>query len=121
MLGPIAAVVIGGASLTGGLASATSTWAAAFFLVLLSQMLRVLGLPSALQFVIFGAAIVGGMVVSGDRIITVVERLFQGLSVEPKDVDFGRGDESLEPSNTGTLASPVPIPETQERNPRPRD
>jgi ribose transport system permease protein len=121
LLGPIAAVVIGGASLTGGLASATSTWAAAFFLVLLSQMLRVLGLPSALQFVIFGAAIVGGMVVSGDRIITIVERLFQGLSVEPKDVDFGRGDETLEPSKTDALASRVPIPELQEKDPRPRD
>lgn len=76
LLGPIAAVVIGGASLTGGLASATSTWAAAFFLILLSQMLRVLGLPTALQFVVFGAAIIGGMVISGDRIITVVENLF---------------------------------------------
>jgi ribose transport system permease protein len=76
LLGPIAAVVIGGASLTGGLASATSTWAAAFFLILLSQMLRVLGLPTALQFVVFGLAIIGGMVISGDRIITVIENLF---------------------------------------------
>ncbi len=32
LLGPIAAVVIGGASLTGGLASPLSTWVAAFFL-----------------------------------------------------------------------------------------
>lgn len=77
LLGPIAAVVIGGASLTGGLASATSTWAAAFFLILLSQMLRVLGLPTALQFVVFGVAIIGGMVISGDRIITVIENLFR--------------------------------------------
>ncbi len=75
LLGPVAAVVIGGASLAGGLASATSTWAAAFFLTLLSQMLRVLGLPTALQFVVFGAAIIGGMVISGDRIITVIENL----------------------------------------------
>ncbi len=77
LLGPVAAVVIGGASLAGGLASATSTWAAAFFLTLLSQMLRVLGLPTALQFVVFGAAIIGGMVISGDRIITVIENLFR--------------------------------------------
>lgn len=75
LLGPIAAVVIGGASLTGGLASATSTWAAAFFLILLSQMLRVLGLPTALQFVVFGVAIIGGMVISGDRIITLIENV----------------------------------------------
>jgi ribose transport system permease protein len=78
LLGPIAAVVIGGASLTGGLASALSTWAAAFFLVLLSQMLRVLGLPTSLQFVVFGVAIIGGMVISGDRIITIIENLFRG-------------------------------------------
>jgi ribose transport system permease protein len=75
LLSPIAAVVIGGASLTGGLASAISTWGAAFFLTLLNQMLRVMGLSSALQFVAFGIAIVGGMIISGDRIITLVERL----------------------------------------------
>lgn len=75
LLGPIAAVVIGGASLKGGVASATSTWVAAFGLTLLSQMLRVLGLPSALQFIVFGAAIAAGMVVSGDRVVTILGRL----------------------------------------------
>jgi ribose/xylose/arabinose/galactoside ABC-type transport system permease subunit len=79
LLAPIAAVVIGGASLTGGLASAPATWAAAFFLTLLNQMLRVLGLSSALQFVAFGIAIVGGMIVTGDRINDVVEHLLRGL------------------------------------------
>ncbi len=74
LLGPIAAVVIGGASLTGGLASPVSTWAAAFFLAGLNQMMRVMGLPTALQFVVFGLVIIGGMLVSGDRIIKVVER-----------------------------------------------
>ena len=69
LLGPIAAVVIGGASLTGGLASPLSTWAAAFFLAGLNQMMRVMGLPTALQFVVFGIVIIGGMLVSGDRII----------------------------------------------------
>lgn len=85
LLAPIAVVVIGGASLTGGLASAVSTWGAAFFLTLLSQMLRVLNLSSALQFVAFGAAIIGGMIVSGDRIVTLVERLFQGAAVRTDD------------------------------------
>ena len=75
LLGPIAAVVIGGASLTGGLASPVSTWAAAFFLAGLNQMMRVMGLPTALQFVVFGLVIIGGMLVSGDRIIKVVERV----------------------------------------------
>jgi len=57
LLGPIAAVVIGGASLAGGLASVTSTWAAECALTLLSQILRVLGLSTALQYVAYGVAI----------------------------------------------------------------
>ncbi|HEX6208353.1 MAG TPA: ABC transporter permease [Actinomycetota bacterium] len=77
LLGPIAAVVIGGASLTGGLASPLSTWAAAFFLAALNQMMRVMGLPTALQFVVFGLVIIGGMLVSGDRIIRGVEHLLR--------------------------------------------
>ena len=80
LLGPIAAVVIAGASLNGGLANAISTWAAAFFLELLSQMLRVLGLPTALQFAVFGMAIIGGMVISGDRIVTLIENSLMGFS-----------------------------------------
>lgn len=77
LLGPIAAVVIGGASLTGGLASPLSTWAAAFFLAGLDQMMRVMGLPTALQFVVFGLVIIGGMLVSGDRIIRGVEHVLR--------------------------------------------
>lgn len=77
LLGPIAAVVIGGASLTGGLASPLSTWSAAFFLAGLNQMMRVMGLPTALQFVVFGVVIIGGMLVSGDRIIKGVEQLLR--------------------------------------------
>ncbi|MEX1094135.1 MAG: ABC transporter permease [Acidimicrobiia bacterium] len=74
LLGPIAAVVIGGASLSGGLASPLSTFSAAFFLTGLNSMMRALGLPTALQFVVFGVVIIGGMLVSGDRIIKAVER-----------------------------------------------
>jgi ribose/xylose/arabinose/galactoside ABC-type transport system permease subunit len=77
LLGPIAAVVIGGASLTGGLASPLSTWAAAFFLAGLNQMMRVMGLSTDLQFVVFGLVIIGGMLVSGDRIIKGVEQLLR--------------------------------------------
>jgi len=77
LLGPIAAVVIGGASLTGGLASAFSTFSAAIFLTGLNTMLRTLGLPTALQFVVFGLVIIGGMLVSGDRIIKTVERVLR--------------------------------------------
>lgn len=77
LLGPIAAVVIGGASLTGGLASPLSTLTAAFFLTGLNQMMRAMGLPTALQFVVFGLVIIGGMLVSGDRIIKAVEQLLR--------------------------------------------
>jgi ribose transport system permease protein len=77
LLGPIAAVVIGGASLIGGLASPLSTFAAAFFLTGLNQMMRVMGLPTALQFVVFGLVIIGGMLVSGDRIIKGVEQVLR--------------------------------------------
>ena len=77
LLGPIAAVVIGGASLTGGLASPLSTFAAAFFLIGLNQMMLIMGLPTSLQFVVFGLVIIGGMLVSGDRIIKGVEQLLR--------------------------------------------
>ena len=77
LLGPIAAVVIGGASLTGGLASPLSTFVAALFLTGLNQMLRMMGLPTSLQFVVFGLVIIGGMLVSGDRIIRGVERVLR--------------------------------------------
>jgi len=74
LLSPIAAVVIAGASLAGGLASATSTWIAALALTLLTQMLVVMGLSTAMQYVVFGAAIIAGMVVSGDRVAAVLGR-----------------------------------------------
>jgi ribose transport system permease protein len=77
LLAPIAAVVIGGASLTGGLASPISTFAAALFLTGLNQLMLTMGLPTSLQFVVFGLVIIGGMLVSGDRIIRVVERLLR--------------------------------------------
>src|ERR671922_257925 len=77
LLGPIAAVVIGGASLTGGLASPLSTFVAAIFLTGLNQMLRTMGLPTSLQFVVFGLVIIGGMLVSGDRIIRGVEQVLR--------------------------------------------
>jgi ribose transport system permease protein len=81
LFAPIAAVVLAGTSLTGGLSSVTSTWVAAFALTLLNQMLRVLGLSTALQYVVFGGAIIVGMVVSGDRIAALLGRLLQRPSV----------------------------------------
>jgi ribose transport system permease protein len=77
LLAPIAAVVIAGASLAGGLASVTSTWVAAFALTLLTQVLLVLGLSEAMQFVVFGGAILAGMIVSGDRIAAGLGKVLQ--------------------------------------------
>jgi ribose transport system permease protein len=74
LLAPIAAVVIGGAALSGGLASATSTWVAALALTFLTQMLVTMGLSAAMQYIVFGGAIVAGMVVSGDRVAVVLGR-----------------------------------------------
>jgi len=77
LLAPIAAVVIAGASLSGGLASATSTWVAAFALTLLTQMLLILGLSTAMQYVVFGAAILVGMLISGDRVAAILGRVLR--------------------------------------------
>jgi len=77
LLAPIAAVVIGGASLTGGLASPIATFTAGLFLAGLNQLMLTLGLPTALQFVVFGLVIIAGMLVSGDRITKGVERLLR--------------------------------------------
>jgi ribose transport system permease protein len=77
LLAPIAAVVIAGASLSGGLASATSTWVAALALTLLNQMLLILGLAIGWQFIVFGAAIIVGMLISGDRVASVFGRLLR--------------------------------------------
>jgi ribose transport system permease protein len=77
LFAPIAAVVIAGASLAGGLASVTSTWVAALALTLLNQVLLVLGLSPAMQYVVFGAAILAGMIVSGDRIAAGLGKVLQ--------------------------------------------
>ena len=50
-------------------------WMAAFALTLLAQLLRVRGLSTNLQFVVFGAAIAAGMVISGDRVVAVLGRV----------------------------------------------
>ena len=85
LLAPIAAVVIAGASLSGGLASATSTWIAALALTLLTQMLVIMGLTAAMQYVVFGAAIIAGMVVSGDRVAAVLSRGLRPAKPPPRE------------------------------------
>jgi len=79
LLAPIAAVVLAGAALSGGLASATSTWIAAIALTFLTEMLLIFGLSAAMQFIVFGAAIIVGMLVSGDRVASLLGRLLRRM------------------------------------------
>src|SRR3984885_13630699 len=65
LLAPIAAAVLGGTAMSGGIGSMIAVAGAALFLTQLGQMLQMLGLSSALQFVIEGLAIALGMALSG--------------------------------------------------------
>src|SRR5262249_41214047 len=65
LLAPIAAAVLGGTAMSGGIASMVAVAGGALFLTQLGQMLQMLGLSSALQFVIEGLAIALGMALSG--------------------------------------------------------
>ena len=64
LLAPIAAAVLGGTAMSGGIGSMVAVAGAALFLTQLGQMLQMLGLSSALQFVIQGLAIALGMALS---------------------------------------------------------
>jgi ribose transport system permease protein len=65
LLAPIAAAVLGGTAMTGGIGSMIAVAGAALFLTQLGQVLQMLGLSSAFQFVIEGLAIALGMALSG--------------------------------------------------------
>lgn len=103
LLGPVAAVVLAGAALSGGLASPASTWLAAFFVTLLNQMLKVLGLSNASQFVVFGSAIVVGMLISGDRIAEFIGKML----LRPSLRRFIDGDEAGPGPDTPQLGNTV--------------
>jgi ribose transport system permease protein len=64
LLAPIAAAVLAGTAMSGGIGSMVAVAGAALFLTQLSQMLQMLGLSSAIQFVIEGVAIAFGMALS---------------------------------------------------------
>jgi ribose/xylose/arabinose/galactoside ABC-type transport system permease subunit len=100
LLGPVAAVVLGGAALSGGLASPSSTWVAAFFITILNRMLAVKGLSNASQYVVFGLAIILGMVISGDRIAEIIGRLLLRSSIRSliSNEDFADEQPRQEPA-----------------------
>jgi ribose transport system permease protein len=90
LLAPIAAVVIAGAALSGGLASATSTWVAALALTFLTQMLLIVGLSAAMQYVVFGGAILVGMVISGDRVASLLGWWIRPTRTAPRAATDGQ-------------------------------
>ena len=46
-------------------------------ILVLNQMLLIRGLSAGMQFVVFGAAIIVGMLISGDRIASLLGRLLR--------------------------------------------
>jgi hypothetical protein len=47
-------------------------------------MLVIMGLSTAMQFIVFGAAIIAGMVVSGDRVAAVLGRGLRPAKPPPR-------------------------------------
>jgi len=68
LLAPIAAAVLGGTAISGGIGSLIAVGGAALFLTHLGQMLKMLGLASSLQFIIQGLAIALGMALAEFRL-----------------------------------------------------
>jgi ribose transport system permease protein len=68
LLAPIAASVLGGTAIGGGIGSMVAVAGAALFLTQLGQALKMLGLSTALQFVIYGGAIVLGMALAESKL-----------------------------------------------------
>lgn len=64
LLAPIAAAVLGGTAISGGIGSMVAVAGAALFLVQLDQSLKMLGLPTSNQMVLQGIAIAAGMYLS---------------------------------------------------------
>lgn len=61
LLAPIAAAVLGGTAISGGVGSMIAVVGASLFLIQLGQMLRIMGLSTAHQYIIEGVAIALGM------------------------------------------------------------
>jgi hypothetical protein len=48
-------------------------------------MLRILGLSTAMQFIVFGGAIIVGMLVSGDRVASLLGRVLRPPEAAARD------------------------------------
>lgn len=61
LLAPIAAAVLGGTAISGGIGSMVAVTGAAIFLILLDQASKMLGLATSWQMIVQGVAIAAGM------------------------------------------------------------
>jgi ribose transport system permease protein len=68
LLAPLAAAVLGGTAISGGVGSMVAVAGAALFLTQLGQSLKMLGLSTAFQFVIHGTAIALGMTLAETKL-----------------------------------------------------
>ena len=89
LLAPIAAAVLGGTAISGGIGSLIAVAGAALFLTHLGQMLKMLGLASSLQFIIQGAAIALGMTLAEFKLSRL--RAMRGVWRSRAPLNFGRG------------------------------
>lgn len=64
LLAPIAAAVLGGTAISGGISSMVAVAGASLFLVQLDQSLKMIGLPTSNQMILQGIAIAAGMYLS---------------------------------------------------------
>ena len=63
----IAAVVLGGTPLTGGVGSMTNTVVGAFIISILLNGMVIVGIPSEIQFIVQGLVLVGAVYLSLER------------------------------------------------------
>lgn len=77
LLAPIAAAVLGGTAITGGVGSMVAVAGAALFLTHLGQILKMLGLSTAIQLIIQGIAIAIGMALAESKfsLTTILKRV----------------------------------------------
>ncbi len=84
LLAPLAAAVLGGTAISGGVGSMVAVAGAALFLTQLGQSLKMLGLSTAFQFVIYGTAIALGMTLAETKLpLRNLLRRLAGRSTRP--------------------------------------
>ncbi|MBN1316948.1 MAG: ABC transporter permease [Anaerolineales bacterium] len=76
-LAPIAAVVLGTGSLSGGLGSMVATMGGAFFYIQLGQVLKTMGASGYVEYLLLGLCIGGGMAATNPKFIQWIKRVLR--------------------------------------------